>query len=87
LDSSNYRLDKIIKGNFDVVMRGSLAVAAAVISDDNGSIFATATLELSSTDALQGEAHAAILAARLVVYSGFVLFCLRGCSSCCFTYK
>jgi hypothetical protein len=67
LDSSNCRLDKIIKGNFDVAMRGSLAIAAIVISDDNGSIFAATTLKLSSADALQGEAHAALLAA----YSGF----------------
>jgi hypothetical protein len=67
-----------IKGNFDVAVRGSFAVAAAVISDDNGSIFAAATLKLNSADALQGEAHAALLVARLATSLGFGSFLLEG---------
>ena len=55
------------------MVRGSFAVAAAMISDDNGSIFAAAMLKLSSMDALQGEAHAALLAASL----GFGSFLLE----------
>jgi hypothetical protein len=32
-----------IKGNFDVAVRGFFAVAAAVLSDENGAIVAAAT--------------------------------------------
>ena len=61
-----------------MAVRGSFAVATTMISDDNSSIFAVATLKLSSTDALQGEAHATLLAAHLVAFSGFGSFLLEG---------
>ena len=40
-------------------------MVAALIRDDNDSIFAAITLKLSSTDVLQGEAHVALLAASM----------------------
>ena len=55
-------------------MRGSFVVAAAVISNDNSSIFAAATLKLSSIDVLQGKAHAIRLAASM----GFASILLEG---------
>jgi hypothetical protein len=76
-----------IKGNFDAAVRGSFVVATTMISDDNGSIFAAATLKLSSTYALQGEVHAALLAARLGCFFGVWFFFVgRGCPSCYFSY-
>jgi hypothetical protein len=59
-----------IKWNFDVVVSGSFAVAAAVLSDENGTIFATATQKLVYTDVLQGEAHAALLVVCLAASMG-----------------
>jgi hypothetical protein len=59
-----------IKGNFDVAVRGSFAVAAAVLSDDSGTIIAATTQKLVSTDVLQGEAHAALLVVRLAASLG-----------------
>jgi hypothetical protein len=58
-----------VKGNFDVTVKGSFAVAAVVISDDMGNIIGAATQKLISIDVLQGEASAALLAARLAVFS------------------
>jgi hypothetical protein len=59
-----------IKGNFDVTVRGSFAVTAAVLSDENGTIFAAATQKLVSIDVLQGEAHVALLVVRLAASMG-----------------
>jgi hypothetical protein len=67
-----------IKGNFDVAIRGSLAVAAAVISDDSGNIISAATMKLYSLDALQGEALAALLTTRLAVTTGSSILHLEG---------
>jgi hypothetical protein len=67
-----------IKGNFDVAVRGSFAVAVAVLSDENGTIFAAATQKLVSTDVLQGEAHAALLVVRLATSMGLGLILVEG---------
>jgi hypothetical protein len=67
-----------IKGNFDVAVRGSFAVAAAVLSDENGSIVAAATQSLNCTDALKGEALAALLASNLASSFGSNCFSLEG---------
>jgi hypothetical protein len=65
-----------IKGNFDVAIRGSFAVVAAVLSDDMGDIVAAATQRLTCTEALQGEALAALLTSRLAASFGCNLFFL-----------
>jgi hypothetical protein len=49
-----------LKGNFDVAVKDSFAVAAGVMSDDSGRIILAATMKLHSLDALQGEALAAL---------------------------
>jgi hypothetical protein len=49
-----------------------------VISDSSRSIILTATKKLSVMDTLQGEAHAALLASRLAIMSGFGNFSLEG---------
>ncbi|XP_059436361.1 uncharacterized protein LOC132169326 [Corylus avellana] len=67
-----------VKGNFDVAVKGSFAVVAAVISDDMRNIISVATQKLNSTDVLQGEASVALLAARLVVSSGCDKLMLEG---------
>ncbi|XP_059451038.1 uncharacterized protein LOC132181824 [Corylus avellana] len=67
-----------LKGNFDVAIKGNFAVAAAVISDSSGEILAAATLKLHSSDALLGEAMAALLATRLARSFGFDVFTLEG---------
>jgi hypothetical protein len=67
-----------IKGNFDVAVQGSFAVAAAVISDELGNIILAATKKLFSTDALSGEASAALLATQLALSSGGNHFHLEG---------
>jgi hypothetical protein len=58
-----------VKGNFDVAVKGSFAVAAVVISDDMGNIIGATTQKLIYTDVLQGEASTALLVARLAVFS------------------
>ncbi|XP_059450472.1 uncharacterized protein LOC132181296 [Corylus avellana] len=55
----------LLKGNFDVAVKGFFVVAVVVISDENGFIFATAIQKLVSTNVLQGEAHAALLVVLL----------------------
>jgi hypothetical protein len=67
-----------LKANFDVAVKDSFAVAAAVLSDDQRNIFAAATQRLFSTDVLQGEAAAALLAVRLAVSSGCDHLLLEG---------
>jgi hypothetical protein len=67
-----------IKGNFDVAVRDSFAVAAAVVSDSSGSVILAATLKLVGSDVLQGEATAALLASRLAVSTGVGSFDLEG---------
>jgi hypothetical protein len=67
-----------IKGNFDVAVRDSFAVAAAVISDSSGNIITAATQQLHSTDILVGEAFAPLLAFRLALASGFDHFIIEG---------
>jgi hypothetical protein len=67
-----------IKGNFDVAVRDSFAVAAAVLSDENGAIVAAATQRLHCTEALQGEALPALLTSRLAASFGCNLFSLEG---------
>jgi hypothetical protein len=66
------------KGNFDVAIKDNFAVAAAVLSDSSGEIFAAATLKLHSSDVLLGEASAALLATRLARSSGLDVFLLEG---------
>ena len=67
-----------IKGNFDVAVRGSYLVAAAVLSDDKGAIAGAATQRLNCTDTLQGEAIAALLTSRLATSFGCNFFSLEG---------
>jgi exonuclease III len=67
-----------VKGNFDVAIKGNFAVAAAVLSDSSGEIFAAATLKLHSFDVLLGEASAALLATRLARSYGLDVFFLEG---------
>lgn len=70
--------DGSIKGNFDVVVRGSFAVAAAVLSDYLGNIISAGTLYLHYSDALLKEAAAALLIVRLAVSMGVSCFNLEG---------
>lgn len=58
---------KCMKGNFDKAVRDSFVVAAAVI-----------TKKYPVMDALQGEAHASLLASRLAITLGFGNFSLQG---------
>jgi hypothetical protein len=44
-----------VKGNFDVEVKGSFAVATLVISDDMGNIIGTATQKLISTVFCKGK--------------------------------
>jgi hypothetical protein len=67
-----------IKGNFDVAVRGSFAMATAVLSDDKGTIVVAATQRLNCTDALQGEALAALLASKLAASFGCNFLSLEG---------
>jgi hypothetical protein len=67
-----------VKGNFDVAEKDSYDVAAAVISNDRGDIVGAATQKLQCTDALQGEAFAALLASCLVASLGYKLLLLEG---------
>jgi hypothetical protein len=67
-----------VKGNFDVAVKDSFSVAAAVISDDRGNIVGAATQKLHCTDALQGEALAALLTSRLAASLGYKLLALEG---------
>jgi hypothetical protein len=67
-----------IKGNFDVAVRGSFAMAAVVLSDEKGTIVAAATQRLNCTDAFQGEALAALLASNLAASFGCNCFSLEG---------
>ena len=53
-------------------------MAAAVLSDDKGAIVAVATQRLNYTDALQGEAFAALLTSRLAATFGCNFFSLEG---------
>jgi hypothetical protein len=62
-------LSGCFKANFDVTVRNSFSVAAAVISDTSGAIIFAATSKLLGTDALMGEAAAALLASRLALSS------------------
>jgi hypothetical protein len=58
-----------VKGNFNVVVRDSFAVAAAVIIDDLGNIILAASQKLKSCNVsvLQGEVLAALFVVWLVV--------------------
>ncbi|XP_059440565.1 uncharacterized protein LOC132173020 [Corylus avellana] len=67
-----------IKGNFDVAVKGSFAVAAAVLSDEKGAIVGAATQRLNCPDALQGEALAALLTTRLAASFGCNFLSLEG---------
>ena len=67
-----------IKGNFDVSLRGSFAVAATMLSDENCAIVAAATQRLNCIDALQGKALATLLTYRLVASFGCNFFSLEG---------
>jgi hypothetical protein len=53
-----------IKGNSDVAVKGSFKIAVAVISNKSESIIRAATQKLHSSNAMQGEALAALLASR-----------------------
>jgi hypothetical protein len=61
------------KVNFDVAIRPSFAVAAAILRDHSGNFLAVNSLKLPVVDANKGEALAALLAVRIA--SSF------GCSS------
>jgi hypothetical protein len=67
-----------VKGNFDVAVRDSFAVVAAVISDSSSNIIMAATQKLLLTDPLIGEASAALLASQLALSSGFDTLFLEG---------
>jgi hypothetical protein len=69
---------RFFKANFDVAVRDSFSVAAGVICDSSGSIIFAATLKLPSTDALLGEASAALLASRLASSAGLDNISLEG---------
>jgi hypothetical protein len=73
LCSSSFSLDAS-RQNFDVAMRGTFAVAATVLNDEQGNIIQAVTQKLVSTDAFIGKAFAAILASRLVAFY-FLVFC------------
>jgi hypothetical protein len=60
-----------VKGNFDVDVRDSFAVVAAVISDFSGNIIMAATHKLLVTNPLIGEASAALLTSQLTSSSCF----------------
>jgi hypothetical protein len=53
------------KVNFDVAIQPTFVIAAAVLRDHSGNYLAINTLKLPLMDANLGEAHAALLAARL----------------------
>jgi hypothetical protein len=65
-----------IKGNFDVSVRDSFTVAAAVLSDENGVIVGATTQRLSCPDALQGGALFVLLTTRSAVSFGCNFFFL-----------
>lgn len=67
-----------VKGNFDVAVHDSFVVPAAVISDSLSNIVLAAMHKLPSTDVLQGEAFAALLATLLAVSCGCNNFFLEG---------
>jgi hypothetical protein len=67
-----------LKGNFDVAVRGTFSVAAGVISDNSGNIIMAVTHKLPSTDALAGEAFAALLTAHMAIYLTIDKFCIEG---------
>jgi hypothetical protein len=67
-----------VKGNFDVAVRDSFDVVAAVISDSSGNIIMVATQKLLLTDPLIGEASAALLASQLALSSGSDTLFLEG---------
>ena len=67
-----------IKGNFDVSVKGSFVVSAAVLSDEWGAIVGAAMMKLHCLDAFQGEALAALLTTRLAVSLGCNLLSLEG---------
>jgi hypothetical protein len=58
------------KVNFDVAIRPTFAVAAAVLRDHSEKFLAVNALKLPLMDALIGEAHAALLAPKLTVSMG-----------------
>jgi hypothetical protein len=67
-----------LKGNFNVAIRDNFAVAAAIISNSDGEIILAVTQKLSNTNALIGEAYAALLITRLVASIGIENFLLEG---------
>jgi hypothetical protein len=67
-----------LKGNFDVAVRGTFSVAVGVISDAFGNIIMADSHKLSSTDALAGEAFAALLTSRMASSLTRDNFCLEG---------
>jgi hypothetical protein len=67
-----------LKGNFDVAVRGNFSVAAGVISDASGNIIMAVTHKLSSSDALAGEAFAALLTSHMAASLTSDKFCIEG---------
>ena len=59
-----------IKGNFDVVIQGAVAITVASIIDDAGSIILTTMKKLHGSNALQGEALATLLIIQLAASTG-----------------
>lgn len=60
-----------LRANFDVAIQSNYSVSAVVASDDKGKVLAVYTLKLASTEVLEGESAAALLATRLAssIYS------------------
>ncbi|GLT55501.1 hypothetical protein SLA2020_286170 [Shorea laevis] len=56
-----------LKINFDVAVRSNYMVAAAVISDHDGSLLRAAAKKLPLLDINAGEAHAALLAVETTI--------------------
>jgi hypothetical protein len=68
----------VFKENFDVAIRDSFVVVAAVISDSLSNIIMAATQRLHSMDILVREASAVLLASRLALSSSFAYFIIEG---------
>jgi hypothetical protein len=67
-----------IKGNFDVAVKGSFAVATAVPSDERGAIVGATMLKLHCPDAPQGKVLVAVMTTRLAASFGCNFLSLEG---------
>jgi hypothetical protein len=67
----------VVKGNFDVAIRGDFVVATAVVSDSTGNIIGATTQKFFFTDVGMGEATAVLLTTRLAAACGVTSFVLE----------